>query len=189
MKNPFLIGKKVYLRSPEPGDEVIISTSENHPDPRSFLYFALPTSYESQYNAIKQKAHDPGTIFYTIATIEPDEPIGCASFVRIDWIGRMATFYIAISEKENWSKGYGKEATRLMVDYAFQTLNMNRIQLHVSVENPRAIRVYEKVGFVKEGTLRQAMYYDNHYIDFVLMAIIKEDWEKNNKLSRSMRSD
>lgn len=178
LTNPFLIGKKIYLRAVEPGDEVIIAASENHPDARSALYIALPTSNEIQLTRLKQKSQDHSTIYLMICSVETGKPIGCTAFVRIDWVGRMATFYIAIAEKENWSKGYGKEATNLMVDYAFEQLNMNRIQLHVSAENPRAVRVYEKTGFIKEGTLRQAMFYDNHYIDFYLMALIKEDWMK-----------
>ena len=176
MKNPFLIGTKIYLRSPEPGDENIIALSENHPEPRQYLYYALPTSIETQWKRIELRMQDHSIIFLTICKIEDDKPIGCTSFVRIDWAGRMATFYIAIAEKENWSKGYGKEATQLMVDYAFNTLNFNRVQLHVSVENERAIKAYEKVGFIKEGTLRQAMYFDNHYIDFYLMALLKDDY-------------
>ncbi len=178
MKNPFLIGTKIYLRSPEPGDENIIALSENHPEPRQYLYYALPTSIEAQRKRIEKRLQDHSTVFFAVCTIKPDKPIGITSFVRIDWVGRMATFYIAIAEKENWSKGYGKEATQLMVDYAFNTLNFNRVQLHVSVENERAIKAYEKVGFIKEGTLRQAMYFDNHYIDFYLMAILKEDYLK-----------
>ena len=181
IKNPFLIGEKIYLRAAEAGDETIIATSENNPDARGSLYYALPSSLDTQLTRIKQKSLDHSTIFFTICTVEPDEPIGCTSFVRIDWVGRMATFYIAIAEKKNWSMGYGKEATRLMVDYAFATLNMNRIQLHVSVENERAISVYEKIGFIEEGRLRQAMYFDNHYIDFLLMGIIKEDWLKQRQ--------
>ena len=90
----------------------------------------------------------------------------------------MATFYIAIAEKENWSKGFGKETTRLMVDYAFETLNLNRVQLHVTVENERAVKVYKDIGFKIEGTMKQAMFHQNHYSDFYLMAILKEEWKK-----------
>ena len=93
----------------------------------------------------------------------------------------MAVFYIAIAEKENWSKGFGKEATRLMVDYAFKTLNFNRIQLHVSVENERAVNAYKNAGFVIEGTLRQAMYHKSKYVDFYVMGILKEDWQKTDR--------
>lgn len=178
MENPFLIGNLIYLRSPEEGDEEIIAISENNPISRQNLYYALPTNSTIQRDKIKQRLNNHSTIFFTICSIQNDKPIVCTSFVRIDWVGKMATYYIAIAEEENWNKGYGKEVTRLMVDYAFATLNFNRIQLHVSVENERAIKVYEKIGFVKEGFLREAMFFNNHYIDFYLMGMIKKDWEK-----------
>jgi RimJ/RimL family protein N-acetyltransferase len=181
MSNPFLIGQKIYLRAPEPEDAEIYAISENHPEPRVTLYYALPTTFEQQLDKIRKAVNDPNTIIFTICTIGDDIQIGTTSFVRIDWIGRMAVFYIAISQKENWSKGYGSEATRMMVDYAFATLNLNRIQLHVSTENEAGVKVYQKIGFKIEGTLRQAMYHDNHYSDFYVMGILKEDWLAINR--------
>jgi RimJ/RimL family protein N-acetyltransferase len=180
MNNPFIISQSTYLRSPEPGDENIIAISENHPEPRETLFYALPTSIEQHKNRIKSHMEDHKTIFLIICDKQSDKPIGCAAFFRIDWIGRMAIYYIAIAEKENWSKGYGKEVTRLMVDYAFETLNLNRIQLHVSVENERAVNAYKKAGFQIEGTLRQAMFHQNKFVDFFVMGILKEDRQKNN---------
>ncbi len=179
MKNPFLIGEKVYLRSFENGDEIVVALSENHPEARQSLYYAFPVGREEILERIKQKEKDPSTIYLIICTRDDSKPIGSSAFVRIDWIGRMATFYITIAEKQNWDKGYGKETTQLMVDYAFETLNLNRVQLHVSKENERAVNIYEKIGFIKEGVLREAMYFDNRYVDFYLMGILKTDWEKN----------
>ncbi len=178
MKNPFIIGTKVYLRSPEPGDEKIIALSENHPDPRETLFYALPVSNDEYVERIQNYKKDSRIIFFTVCSVSPDTPIGCTAFFRIDWVGRMATFYIAIAEKENWSKGFGKETTQLMVDYAFETLNLNRIQLHVTVENKRAVKVYKDIGFKIEGTMKQAMFHQNHYSDFYLMAMLKKEWEK-----------
>lgn len=177
MKNPFLIGKQIYLRAAEEGDEEIYAISENHPDPRQTLYYALPSSLTKHRKKIEKALADHQTIIFTICRNEDDKPIGITSFVRIDWIGRMATFYIAIAEKTNWSKGYGREVTQLMIDYAFATLNLNRIQLHVSTENGAAVNVYKQVGFTIEGTLRQAMYHDNHYSDFYVMGILKDEWQ------------
>lgn len=177
MNNPFLIGEKIYLKAAEENDAEIIALSENHPDARMNLYYAVPTSRDQHVERIKQRQKDNSTIFLTICKLENDKPIGSTALFRIDWIGRMAIFYIAIAETENWNRGFGKEATKLMVDYAFSQLNLNRIQLHVSTENPRAIDVYEKAGFIKEGTLRQAMFFDNRYIDFYVMGILKSDWE------------
>lgn len=179
MENPFLIGKNIYLRAAQENDAEIISISENHPDARASLYYAIPTSIDEQIDKIKQRQKDHSTIYFTICKKENNKSIGSTAFFRIDWVGRMAIFYIAIAEKENRNKGYGNEAAKLMIDYAFSTLNLNRIQLHVSIENPGAIRVYEKVGFIKEGTLRNAMYFDDHYIDFYVMGILKSDWKKD----------
>lgn len=180
MVNPFLIGEKVYLRAPEPGDEAIVAAGENHPQPRETLYYALPSNLDHQRAKMKSMQDDKNTILFTICSILSDQPVGQTALVRIDWVGRMATFYISICEAQNWSKGYGSEATRMIVDYAFDILNLNRVQLHVSTENPRAIRVYTKIGFVLEGTLRQAMYHHNRYVDFHLMGILREDWLKNH---------
>ncbi len=178
MTNPFLIGEKIYLRAPQEGDEKVYALSENNPEARAYLYYALPTSIAFHRKQIEDRMNDPHTVLFTIATIDPDTPIGNTAFVRIDWVGRMATFYIAIAESKNWSHGYGREATRLMVDYAFDTLNLNRVQLHVSKKNERAVKLYKEIGFQVEGTLRQAMYFDNAYIDFYVMGILREDWRR-----------
>jgi RimJ/RimL family protein N-acetyltransferase len=176
MHNPFLTGNKIYLRATETGDAELIARSENHPEPRQTLYYALPSSPQSIEERLLKLQDDPATILLTIVNKETDVPIGITSFVRIDWVGRMATFYIAIADSENWSKGFGGEATRMMIDYAFGTLNWNRVQLHVSTENEAAVRAYQKAGYQIEGTLRQAMFHENHYSDFYVMAILREDW-------------
>ncbi len=177
MHNPFLIGNKIYLRAAEADDAELFARSENHPEPRQTLYYALPSSPQTVAERLLKAQSDPATILFTIVNKETDTAIGITSFVRIDWVGRMATFYIAIADSDNWSKGYGSEATKMMIDYAFGTLNWNRIQLHVSTENEAAVHAYQKVGYQIEGTLRQAMFHENHYSDFYVMGILREDWQ------------
>ena len=174
----FIIGKRVYLRAIKPGDEGMIARIENHPDPRSTLFYALPTTLEQQKEKIDGFLNDSNSILFTICRIEDEKPIGETALFRIDWVGRTAIFYIGIADRENWSKRYGSESTSLMVDYAFNTLNLNRIQLHVAIENETAVKVYEKTGFKIEGTLREAMFHEGKYCDFYVMAIVRRDWEK-----------
>ena len=100
---------------------------------------------------------------------------------RIDWVGGMGTFYIGIADKENHSKGYGQEATLLLCEYAFMTLNLHRIHLVVHTENVKAIKLYKKIGFKLEGTMREAMYRDGKYADFHVMGLLRNDWEIANK--------
>jgi RimJ/RimL family protein N-acetyltransferase len=72
-------------------------------------------------------------------------------------------------------RGLGSEATRLVVDYAFQTLGLRRVSLEVYAFNPRARRVYEKAGFVYEGTRRDALLWDGEWFDAIEMAILSTD--------------
>ena len=178
MQNPFIIGKLIYLRAPEAGDEAIIAVSENLPEPRKNLFYNLPTSVADQKDKLIREHADPNTIILTICSREADMAIGKTGFYRIDWVGRMALFYLAISEPANWQKGFGSEVTGLMIQYAFETLNFNRLQLHVHVDNKAAVKVYKNHGFVIEGTLREAMYHYGRYCDFFVMGILKKEYKQ-----------
>lgn len=172
----FLNGNKIFLRAFKDGDEIMYQRIENHPDPRSTLFYSRPTTLNQQRDKINNLINDPNSIIFTICRNEDGEAVGQTALFRIDWVGRMAVFYIGIADKTNWSKGFGSEATAIMIDYAFNTLNLNRIQLHVAVENQAAVKVYQKTGFIIEGTLREAMYHNGHYSDFYVMGIIKKDY-------------
>ena len=74
------------------------------------------------------------------------------------------------------NRGLGSEATRLVVDYAFQSTNINRIELDVYAFNPRARHVYEEAGFLFEGTKRSALKFDGEYVDADTMSILRSDW-------------
>jgi RimJ/RimL family protein N-acetyltransferase len=65
---------------------------------------------------------------------------------------------------------------RLMVNYGFKELNLHRIELDVFAFNTRAIRVYENIGFKREGLLRDTLFYDGEFHDTVLMSILEDDW-------------
>lgn len=177
----FITGEKIYLRAYKTGDEEMIARIENHPDPRQSLFYALPTTLEQQREKINKLIGDHTSIHFTICRTEDEEPVGQTALLRIDWVGRMAIFYIGIADKINRNRGYGKETTALILEYAFNTLNLNRIQLHVAVENEAAVNVYKKTGFVIEGTLREAMYHEGRYCDFYVMGILRRDWENMRK--------
>lgn len=75
-------------------------------------------------------------------------------------------------------RGLGTEATRLIVGYGFEELHLHRISLEVYAFNPRARRAYEKAGFVAEGVLRDALYWDGEWIDATVMSILAPEWHK-----------
>ncbi len=180
IQSVFIKGEKVFLRACEPGDMEMITGIENHPDTRETLFYALPTNAETQQEKISGLIKDHNTIILTICSIDNKQPVGQTALVRIDWIGRMATFYLALADKKNQAKGYGTETVKLMLEYSFNELNLNRVQLHVAIKNTAAVKVYEKSGFIIEGTLREAMYQHGKYWDFYLMGILKSDWLSSN---------
>ncbi|HHB52223.1 MAG TPA: N-acetyltransferase [Saprospiraceae bacterium] len=178
MENVFIKGEKVFLRAFEHGDENVIAKLENNPELRSTLFYAIPTNKQQLLEKTLKHIDDPNSIIFTICDIITGNAIGQTAFYRIDWIGRMATFYIGIADPGIHGKGYGKETVELMLKYAFDILNLHRVQLHVATKNIAGIKAYKKNGFIIEGTLREAMYGEGKYHDFYLMAILRKDYKK-----------
>ncbi len=90
----FIYGEKIYLRAIKPGDEAMIARIENHPDPRSTLFYALPTTLQQQKERIDNFLNDPNSILFTICRNKDDEPVGETALFRIDWVGRTVIFYV-----------------------------------------------------------------------------------------------
>ncbi|MGH8876084.1 MAG: GNAT family N-acetyltransferase [Stackebrandtia sp.] len=76
-------------------------------------------------------------------------------------------------------RGFGTEATRLIVGYGFEKLGLHRVWLTVYAFNPRAQRVYEKVGFVREGVERDDLLWDGEWVDGVRMSILEHEWDRH----------
>jgi RimJ/RimL family protein N-acetyltransferase len=83
-----------------------------------------------------------------------------------------------LGDKAYWNQGYGSEALRLLVQYGFETMRLHRIWLRVLATNPRAIRAYEKIGFVHEGRMREAQFAHGKHHDILLMSILRPEWKK-----------
>lgn len=92
---------------------------------------------------------------------------------------RSASLRIAINKKEDFSKGYGTEALILALNYGFAMLNLHRIELEAFPFNKRAIHVYEKIGFIKEGIRRDGCFFNNKYYDMITMSILEEEFRKS----------
>lgn len=93
----------------------------------------------------------------------------------IDWKIRKANFRIAIFHAAERGKGLGAWMVEKTRDFALEDLDLHRLELNVFSFNPRAERVYQKAGFVREGVLRDAVMDGGRYADDILMAIVKEE--------------
>ncbi|WP_239613698.1 GNAT family N-acetyltransferase [Cohnella mopanensis] len=110
---------------------------------------------------------------------ETDELIGEVVLNDIDSINRSANIRIGIQGTEHRGKGYGTEAMKLMLRYGFETLMLHRIELGVYAFNPRAIHVYEKIGFQREGIQRDVLYWDGEFHDSIAMAMLEEEFRSH----------
>lgn len=103
------------------------------------------------------------------------EVVGETVLNQWDDANRSCNFRILIGPRGR-DRGLGSEAVLLTVGYGFEQLGLHRIWLGVFAFNPRAIRVYEKAGFVVEGVDREALFADGQWIDHIRMAILEQDW-------------
>ena len=104
------------------------------------------------------------------------EYVGEVVLNELDRDNRSCGFRICLIGPRAFGRGLGTEATQLVLAHAFDTVGVNRVELEVYDFNPRARRVYEKAGFVHEGTKRQALNWDGEWVDAHLMAILASDW-------------
>jgi [ribosomal protein S5]-alanine N-acetyltransferase len=178
MQNPFLIGEKLYLRSLERGDAAQLSTWINNREVARFLKSHRPVNLQNEEEFIESSCKSKEELVFGIVTKDNDRLIGCTGLHGFDQINRHCFFGIFIGDTAQWGKGYGTEATRIVTRYAFESLNFNRVWLHVYDFNERGIKTYEKVGFKREGVLRQHTYRDGKYHDVFSMAILRSDWDE-----------
>lgn len=114
----------------------------------------------------------------------PTDILGLVSLTNIDSLNQCGSLHIMIGAKENQGKGIGGFAVNAMLHHAFMNLNLHRVELKVLTTNTRAIHVYEKAGFVREGLLRRAIYKNGDFSDIYQYGILKEEFlEKHIDLS------
>ncbi|TAV41549.1 GNAT family N-acetyltransferase [Rhizobium leguminosarum] len=95
---------------------------------------------------------------------------------RVDRTDRRASMAIGIYDANILGKGYGSEAIRLLLQYAFADLDLHRISVRVLAYNKRAIRAYEKCGFMIEGREREAAFVDGSWHDDLIMGIVDREF-------------
>jgi RimJ/RimL family protein N-acetyltransferase len=136
-----------------------------------------PVSIEDEIRWFEDMPKHVGNVFnYNVRTKQDNILIGFTLFYRYDPRNRSASIGIGIAEPNYRDKGYGTEAMRLMVEYGFNELNLNRVGLTVSGFNARAIHVYQKLGFKEEGILRQSYFGDGKYHDIWVMGLLRDEW-------------
>ena len=151
----------------------------NDPEVRYWLSMAdgPDLTLESEEEWYEEMRADPATVVWCIET-EEGKPIGNLGLHAIDEAHGRATLGIFIGEKTYWSRGYGTEAIRSLLGFAFGEMGLRRIALGTDEDNARGIRCYEKCGFVREGLQRAFRLRGGEPVNGVVMAVLREEWER-----------
>ena len=115
---------------------------------------------------------------FTIRTLDGNRLIGFVGIFDIQWAHGDGWVGIGIGERDEWGKGYGTDAMRVILRYAFTEINLHRVSLGVFSYNPRAICSYEKAGFKREGAGRGGVLRDGQRSNDLYMGILRSEWEK-----------
>lgn len=140
----------------------------------------IPQSNEEVNKTFKYYETNESSNVVSIKLKESNKIIGIAGFDDIVKDNKVATLFIGIGDKSLRGQGYGKEAINLLLKFGFNELDFHRIQLNVLQFNYTAIHMYEKAGFIKEGTYREFVLRDGKRFDLYLYGLLKSEWE--NKL-------
>lgn len=138
----------------------------------------IPLSDHFVRQAIARFAEDSTTRvdFCVLALGGP--PIGWVHLAEIDPWARHAELGIFIGEADYRGRGFGTETTRLVVEFGFNQLNLNKVWLTVDADNEAALRCYNRVGFRRDGVIRDAVYRDGRYIDRILMSVLRSEYTR-----------
>jgi RimJ/RimL family protein N-acetyltransferase len=186
MENTFLenlfIGRLVRLASDDP--EIASKASERwhrNPEYQRLMDTEAPHLWsrrkiqDRMEEGMEQAISDE--YYFTIHVLEGDQLIGFVSLRDVRWNQRDAWVAIGIGDAEYWGQGYGTDAMRLALRYAFMELSLERVSLSVFASNRRAIRSYQKAGFVPEGLKRQVIHRDGRIEDVLYMGLKRQEWQ------------
>lgn len=179
MKNQFIVGTKAYLRGVEKDDLRNMVRWINDSEVTHYMIMGdRPAQIELLIEEWENQIRNRNEVVFAVCDKKKDVLVGTSGLYNINWISRLSEYRIFIGDKNYWNKGIGTETAKLILDYGFKKLNLNKVWLGVNEKNKSALRSYEKAGFVKEGVLRQEVFRNNEYYDAVRMSILKKEYLK-----------
>lgn len=141
----------------------------------------FPVTAEAQVAYLESLSNSRSDVQLGIATKDTGELIGIIGIHKIDWLHRRGDISIVIGSKAHWGKGLAAEAVGLMVEHAFEKLNLHKVTAGMWSSNMGSMRSFEKNGFVLEGTLRENFFYKTGYVDELRLGLLRRDWEARRR--------
>ncbi|KZW98821.1 hypothetical protein JL49_20735 [Pseudoalteromonas luteoviolacea] len=173
-----IYGNKVKLRAIEKEDNAFLLEMINSAELEYWVVgSSVPTSSIQQGNWIDKVENSQNAIRLVVEELEGG-PIGFANIVQIDQVNRSAVHGVKFASDFR-GKGFAKDTVRAVMKYAFETLNLNRLESTILEYNEASIGLYTKAcGWSIEGVKKQAVYKNGKYNDLVLIGITRQDYEQ-----------
>lgn len=171
-------GELVRLTSEDPGNRARFETQWQRDTEFHRLADSEPSLLRSEKKIkewIEKRSQSEDRFDFSIRSLADDQLIGDIG-LNPKWIEGDAWVGIAIGHRDSWGKGYGTDAMRLILRYAFTEVNLRRVSLALHAYNTRARRSYEKAGFCFEGLMRLDQLKEGKRSDTVFMGILREEW-------------
>lgn len=175
MKNPFLVGQKIYLRPHEDADLPVWTSWFNDPEVTATLEQAYyPNTVVLQKGRLEALYGNSSIIQLAIVDRATDELVGTVSLHSINLFNRNGEVSIVVGNRKYWGKGLGREAVSLIVRHGFEKLDLHKITANMVVSNEGSRKVFEAAGFHLEATVREQVYVQGKFQDVYKMAIFKD---------------
>ncbi|HUY08244.1 MAG TPA: GNAT family protein [Candidatus Dormibacteraeota bacterium] len=185
--NRLFQGELVRLAAPRPGDADSFSRWSEDADYRRLADTDAPRPLPADYFRERDQVAEPSPNAYEfrIRTLEEDRLVGFVAVFNIEWPNSHGWIAVGIGDPVDRGNGFGKEAVKLVLHFAFHELGLRRISLDVISDNQPAIALYRGLGFQEEGRLRERVYRDGVTTDLIYMGLLRRNWESASEAIRS----
>ncbi|WP_135826219.1 GNAT family N-acetyltransferase [Halorussus ruber] len=169
----FLRGDQITLRTVEEDDIEFLRDSINLPEVRAGLTTALPLNAEQEREYFEEQISNREDV--NLAICHDDEIVGTIGLHDLDQRAGNCEIGLWLAP-EFHGRGYGTEASRVLTDYAFRELRMHRVVARVLASNEASARIWEKLGFEKEGVHRDEAFTDGEHVDVRYFGVLEDEW-------------
>jgi len=173
-------GKKVVLRPTEESDCALIHAWMNHPEVWRYMDYELPFSLADVKEDL-ERSRQEGLPLTILVRDRPIGRIGLNQFRRRD---RICSLYMFIGEPAFWGAGYAHDAVMSLLAYAFDRFDLYQVELWTLADNNRALRMYQRCGFVEEARLRARSWKQGAWVDHVVLSVNREEFEQARRASQ-----
>jgi RimJ/RimL family protein N-acetyltransferase len=180
LMGPFLESERLWLKPMHEEDIPLLVKWLNEPRTHRFLKPRFPRTVERMRKLVNGVADHPypENIGFIIMHKATNKPIGIVGLLEIAWVNRNAEIYVSLGEKEFWGQRLSEEANTLLLEYAFNDLNLHKIYALIFEGNSNSIKTAQRTGFKEEAILKDQVILDGKPHNLVMLSYFKADFHK-----------